>query len=42
MVKATEVTQVRYKPYATIEKKNDFSNAIVFDNFLYKLKITES
>ena len=27
MVKAIEVTQVRYKPYATIER-NDFSNAL--------------
>ena len=31
MVKAIEVTQVRYEPYATIERA-DFSNAIDFDN----------
>ena len=34
MVKAIDVTQVRYKPYATIER-SDFSNALVFDNVAY-------
>ena len=34
IVKATEVTQVRNKPYATIEG-TDFSNTIVFDNLVY-------
>ena len=33
MVKAMEVTQVRYKPYATIERTN-FSTAIVFDKLV--------
>ena len=34
MVKSIEVTQVRDKPYVTIER-TDFSNAIVFDNLVY-------
>ena len=34
MVKTIEVTQMRNKPYATIESTN-FSNAIVFDNLVY-------
>ena len=33
MVKAIEVMQVRYKPYATIER-TDFSNALVLDNLV--------
>ena len=33
MAKAKEVTQVRYKPYATI-KRTDLSNALVFDNLV--------
>ena len=32
MVEAIEVTQVRYKPYATIER-TDFLNAIIFREF---------
>ena len=34
MIKAIEVTQVRYKPYSTIES-TDFSNAPVIDNCEY-------
>ena len=33
MVKAIEVTQVRCKPYATMERTS-FSNALVFDNLV--------
>ena len=33
MVKAIEVMQVRYEPYATIEKE-DFSNDLVLDNLV--------
>ena len=32
-VKATDVTQVRYKPYLTIDI-TDFSNDLVFDNLV--------
>ena len=39
MVKAIEVTQVRNKPYATIEI-TDLSNVVVFDNLVY-IEITE-
>ena len=39
MVKAIEVTQMRYKPYATIES-TEFSNTLVFFTIWYKLKIT--
>ena len=33
MIKPTEITKVRYRPYATIEKTN-FLNTLVLDNFV--------